>query len=554
VTLVSPWLLRAAGYDRRRERVLAEASRGAERRALQEESMAEDISFSEAMERLSRQSSVELGTTASGVPYRIALDDLVSLPAWITGGTGSGKTRFVGSFVARILSQLMNGAPVSIVVVDGKGETVDHLLRSTAALVERLPPGGRGAALSQIQTLRFFGRAFLPSWPLLEPLPDVPIATQADAVAEVLSELATDATVGPRQRSTLAAVLALAIEFRVPAVALPWLLAAPTEVTTLAAQSSLPSVRLDLSRFEREPQASVDGLVARLGTLLRVPAIKAVLSGETPFDFGTCFEPGTITALGFDGADLGARSAVRALGSLAISALANAAFDPRRQVRGKTIILLDEPQTFLTSVSLAQLERLVTLGRSFGAGGVFFIHQGPGQLPQEFGTLLTTNIPLRVIGRSSEQDALGSAEWLPRTGRVPRPRDMGSRGQGMSRFFSEGEERRFRALEIGRLPERRFLVADRRAPFGSRIVRAPDYDPPTWQELNPSTAEAVQRGASGVSRTVLEARVAALEEASAARFEPAIQAAGGSRRRGRTAVTPDVVGGDRTGGSRGEIP
>jgi hypothetical protein len=486
MTLVSPWLMRAAGYDRRRERVLAEASRSAERRALGEDNVADQTRFRQAMERLSRTQTVELGTSADDVPYQIALDDLVSLPAWITGGTGGGKTRFVGSFVARVLAELAGGAPVSVVVVDGKGETVDHLLRSTAAIIERLPRSRWDAILSRLHTLRFFGRSFLPSWPLLEPVPDVPIATQADAIAEVLSELAADATVGPRQRSTLAAVLALAIEFRVPAVALPWLLAAPTEVTALAARSSLPSVRLDLSRFEREPPGSVDGLVARLGTLLRVPAIKAVLSGEAPFDFGACFEPGSITALGLDGADLGARSAVRALGSLAISALANAAFDPRRSVRGKTIILLDEPQTFLTSVSLAQLERLVTLGRSFGAGGVFFIHQGPTQLPQEFGSLLTTNIPLRVIGRSSEQDALASAEWLPRTGRVPRPHDAGWRGQTGSRFLSEGEERRFRALEIGRLPERHFVVADRRTSFGSRVVRAPAFDPPDWQEIDPA--------------------------------------------------------------------
>jgi hypothetical protein len=382
------------------------------------------------------------------------------------------------------------GAPVSIVLVDGKGESADNTLRSVTRVAEELSPRERLQFFEQIHTFRFFDRAVLPSWPLLHRVDGVVIDAQASALADILCDVVGDATVGARQRALLTAVLAVAIEFRVPFVQLPWLLAQPEALLSLGARSSLPSIRLDLSRLARESQGSIDGLVARLGTLLRVPSLKAVLSGTRPFDFAQCFEPGAVSVFDFGGAELGAEAGVRAMGSLAITALVNAAFDPRRTVRGRTWIIVDEPQTLLTSITIGQFERLITLGRSFGAGGLVCIHQGATQLPTELQTVLNTNIPLRILGRSSERDAQASSEWLPRTGRLPRGRESGARGP--VGFLSPTEEERFRVNELGRLPPRNFLIADRRVPFAPRIVQAPAYDPPAWTALDAAVAERVR--------------------------------------------------------------
>src|SRR5207244_3433536 len=153
---------------------------------------------------------------------------------------------------------------------------------------------------------------------------------------------AADATVGPRQRATLSAFESLSIENGITPVEQPWVLSSAQQVERLAARSSLPSVRLELSRFSRESQNSIDGLVARLNTLLRVPSLKAVFSADVPFNFRSCYEPGTISIFSFADAPGGARMAVRAVGSLVISSLANAAFDPQRGVKGTTLLAIDE--------------------------------------------------------------------------------------------------------------------------------------------------------------------------------------------------------------------
>jgi hypothetical protein len=542
MALPSRWMLQLSGHDNARERLLAEASRDREGRALRDGAAEDEVRFRLQSEAAARTPHVTLGADAGGVSYRIGLTELTSLPAWVTAATGAGKSRFVGAFMDAVLRHGARGAPVSLVLVDGKGETADLLLRSVAALA--MTQGWPIGFASRLNTFRFFARDFLPSWPFLGRSSGIEIGVQAD--------VAHDAAIGPRQRAMLAAVLAVAIEAGVPMAELPWLLSSPGVVSALAAQSALPSVRLELSRFDREPQGSKDGLVARLGTLLRVPALKAVLSGPAPFDMASCFEPGSITVLDFGGADLGARAGVRAMGSLAISALANAAFDPRRRVRGTTMIVVDEPQALMTSVTLGEFERLITLGRSFGAGGLVVVHQGATQLPQELQSVLNTNVPLRVLGRSSERDASASSEWLPRTGRLPRRREGHGRASSGAVFMSAGEEERARVAELGRLPARHFLVADRRADFTPRVIRAPEYDPPPWSAIDPAVADAVRRGSVGMPRATLEERVREIEARAATRLadERDVPA------RGRPMpATPPVAGqGARARGRRGEVP
>lgn len=545
------WLLRLAGHDVRRELDLARSSRSAERRAQDEAAAADENVFRRHAASVG-EDGVHVGTTETDVAYTISLRDLTSLPSWATAATGAGKSRFVGGLLEDVVVAALRGDPVSIVLVDGKGESADQLLRSLAALAARLGSRVLGELRRRLHTFRFFDPEYLPSWPLLVRIPGVAIESQADAVAEVLNDLVSDATIGPRQRATLAAIIALAIEFGIPLAALPWLLSAPPLVSELADRSTLLSVRLQLARFEREAQGSIDGLIARLSTILRVPSLRAAVSGPTPFDFGNCFEPGSITVFDFGRAELGARSAVRAMGSLAISALANAAFDPRRTVRGTTLIAVDEPQMLMTSVTLAQFERLITLGRSFGAGGLMLLHQGATQLPQDLQSVLNTNVVMRIVGRSSARDAAASSEWLPQTGRVRRPRTA-NRRSGASPFLSEGEEERFRINEIGRLEERHFLVSDRRAPFAPRVIRARDYDPPPWSAIPRGVADLVRRGSQGIPRAELEEHVRAIEETAAGEVQVANDN-GGPRRGPRVRVeTPDVVG-ERPRRRRGGVP
>lgn len=501
----------------------------------------DDDRFRERMAAHERVPHVVLGTTEDGTPYRIPLTDLTSVPSWSTAGTGSGKSRFVGAFMAQIIRALVEGAPVAQVLKDGKGETADFLLRTVAAAVMRMTPARRAAFLSRLYVFRFFGDRFLPSCPLLAPIPGLSADVQAGAIADVLVSVVGDSTLGSRQRAALAAVIALAIEFQIPLAALPWLLSQPGDVVALAARSSVPSVRLSLSRFEREPQGSVDGIVARLDTLLRVPSLKAALSGERAFDFAACSEPGSVSVFDYSGADLGASGSVHAIGSLGLSAYGNSAFDPRRVVQGTTSIVIDELQAFATSIAYKQVERLLTLGRSQGVGGVTLVHQGATQLPTELQSILNTNVALRVLGRSAERDVRAASEWLPRARRTP--------GQGRAPgTMSEAEQERLWTDRIGHLPTRHFLVADRRTDFAPRIVQALHFDPPPWSAIPPEIADAVLRGAAGVPRADLEARVRDIEERASRGDYGVVLDGGAAPGRRRAPETPDVVG---RGGRRG---
>lgn len=548
----SDWFLRAAGHSDHRARLLAEASRAREQRAVIEALEADEVAFEKSMAQVARKPHVTLGATQRGVSYRISVEDLVSLPSWVTAATGAGKSRFCGSFMEQLIARIAAGEPLSLVEIDGKGEGADMTLRSVTRQAERLRGSERDRFLQRVRVLRFFDDRFLPTWNILAPQPGVAAPAQADAVADVLSEVVADATVGPRQRATLAGVLSLGVEFGVPFAALPWLLSAPQQVAALAAQSRFASVRLQLSRFEREPQGSIDGLLARISTILRIPSLKAVFSARDPLSFTASFEPGTITVIDFGGAPFGALSAVRAVGSLAVAGLANAAFDPRRVVRSRCLLVVDEPQVFATGVALEHFQRIMSLGRSFGAGGLMLVHQGPTQLAPTFLDLLSTNVTLRVIGRSSEADASAASEWLPITHAVSRPRAPGARRGGESRFLSDGEERRHRIGEIGHLPARHFLVADRRVATQPRIVQAQFYEPPRWDQLDPTIAERIRRGAIGVPRAELEARVVEIEEQASRMHEEANAGAPEQgRRRGRSRKTPNVVNGEPT---EGEVP
>lgn len=542
MTIPAPaWMLSIAGFHGRRARVLAEQSRAEDRRRRDADLTQDERRFQMSIDQISADAHVVIGTGKSGLPYQISLNDFTSLPSWITAATGAGKSRLIGGLMAQLVAHILRGEPVSLVAIDGKGETADQLRRTLAQTMERLAPGEQEKFASRIHNFEFFSKKFLPSWPVLSAARGVDLLAQADVVAEVLSENA-DSSIGPRQRLMLSRLIALSLEQRIPIASLPWLMSNPLEVASRALQSAMPSVRLDLSRFDREPQASIDGLMSRLGVLLAVPSLKAILSGDRDFDFGACLTPGSISLFDFGGADMGARAGVRSAGSLAIAALINAAFDPRHVVRGTTLVAIDEPQIFITSTSLNQLERAVTLGRSFGVGGILLTHQGAGQLEPSLQTILNTNIPLRILGRSSERDTEAASEWLPRTGRVPRPREPGARRDD-GRFMSEGQELRYRINEIGHLPSRHFLVADRRVDFAPRIVEAREYNPPPWSRFSRRIAELVQKGSCGIRRAELETRVRAIEEEADARLQEYRQSEPlQGRRRSRSIETPDIVG------------
>lgn len=532
--------LKLAGFDQKRARQLAESCSAQERQQQRAREREDESRFRERMNDIRRRANILVGSTEGGEDYRMLLDDFASLPMWLTAASGAGKSRLLGGFVAQIVAAITRGAPLTLTLLDGKGETADQTMRTVAEAASQLPRSTRKTFLSKLYVLRFFDAAYLPSWPILAPMAGLTVLEQADLISEALVESSVDSTVGPRQKLMISRILALAIEFEIPFIAIPWLLNNPTEITRLASESSSPAVRLDLARFERESQNSIDGIVARIGLLL-MPSLKAVLSGIHPFDFAKCHEPGAITIIDASAAGR-ARAAARSIGSLILPPWANAGFCRPWGSELKSVLMVDEPQAFLNSVSLSEFERLITLGRSFGIAGIIFAHQGATQLPVDFQTILNTNIPVRILGRSAERDASAASEWLPRTGTVRSGRLAENRERRGGQYLTEAQELRHHVVALGRLQQRHFLIADRRAGFSPRVIHAAAYDPPSWSDLDPEVAEAVRRGANGVPRVELEARVREIESEADRSFRSSKSAEPAKgRRRHRNLETPDVV-------------
>ena len=535
-------VLALAGFNEKRARVLAEMTSAEEHRRRQAESRADETRLRERMAQVERMSNILVGTTESGIDYRIPLNEYMALAALITGPTGIGKTSLVCGMFWHILFAILRGEEVSVIILDGKNDTANGTERTVAQVAQALPRQQRNQLLSNLYKFRFFDKEFLPSWPILARSDNTSLLAQGDVIAETLMENATDATVGPRQRLVLSRLCSLAIEFAIPIVQLPWLLNDPTAVVSLAKRSTIPILRLDLSRYDRESQSSLDGLVVRLNILL-VPALKAVLSGPTPFDVRRLFDPGTISIMSSYGAERAQRSSESASGSLFFSDVVNAALDPDRQSKGITVLIIDEPSAFLNNESLAQALRLLRLGRSFGAGGIHFVTQSELQLPAELRASLATNAPLRILGRCSETDAQAAQQWLRLTGNVPRSKNPGMRRAGGGQYMTDAQEMRHRVIELGRLPRRHFLVAVRGDQFAPPVIRSADFSPPRLDEVDPEIAQAVRRGVNGIPRAELEAHVRELEEEADARFQETLRTeAPRGRRRSRVLDTPDVVG------------
>lgn len=546
------WLLRIAGHSAKAAQREAHASLRREQEAWSAELSADERRMADLMERRGREAHVVLGAAVrAGGQYRVGLGDLGGMFAWVSAGTGSGKSRLAGGLVEQLV-RAAGAGKLAVVVLDMKGELADLTLRS---LAETLSSDGATAEPRRRPiTIRPFAGSYLPELQLLLPERSIPPLTQAHAVAETLEATVTD--LGIRQSGALTMLVALAVEAGLSLLDLRWLLYDQARVRALAETSALPEARLFVrTRLAREAAATIDGVGARLDAILRVGALKAALAGPGMVDFRRSFEPGAVTILDLGGAPLGAEGAKRAFAAILLTRLTWAAFDASRQVRCPTIIVADEIQEALTPSTIHHVERIVTTGRSYGLG-LWSVHQSVAQLPRELQTILNTNVRLRVIGRSGADDAKASLEWLPVTGRRQCPRGPEKGSHSGPQFLSPSEEQRLRMQELGRLPLRHFLVADRLAPFPAPIIEARAYDPPAWETIPGAAREAILRGAVGRPREDLLAHANEIERSAAASLDRAPQ----PTRRGRLgadltpAALPDAFVRRRRAAEDGDVP
>lgn len=546
--MTNPLIRWALGVGRGEQVRLARTEMERDRALLGAHLDAEERAYVAEMEARARTSHVALGQCPPGVPYRVALAAFDGTHSWTSAGTGSGKTRFVASLVAALLLAILQGVPLAVICLAMQGDLVDLVLRALGALLARASAGRRSEVLARLTVARFFRGATLPPFDIFTRSPHAPLLVQAQTLAEVI-EHSLGASLGSRQETALTMLIALALEAGLPVNALRLMLHDRDALEALARRSAEPLVTAYiLNRFARESSATTDGIASRLDRLISLDdGLRGALAGPGTIDFAGCFRPGAISCFDLSGSPLGGDGARRALGALTIHALVSAALSSARTIEGPTVFVVDEAQLALTPATMATLSTAVTTIRGAKVG-IHFVNQSLSQLPREFVQLLSTNVTWRFLGRSGATDAGMSAEFLPRTGRVPKPRPpFGPPGERVE-FLSRSEEETFRIAECGALPRRTFFMTERSAPFGVRRLEAPAFDPPAWERLPGDLRAAIERGATGVPRSELIARAREVEAramAPSADVDPETsehpEPKRRTRRNAKAPATPDAI-------------
>lgn len=501
-----PWFDRLLlGHTRRREgRLIAEAlgHEAAQSRAIAE---AEAFRLAEAMDSLGRASHVVLGTTEEGTPYRVPLRDLDGAHGHATGATGSGKSFAITALLDQLLVHLLRGELIALFVMALQGFLVDFVLGALGRRLLAAPQAVREAVLARLTVLRFHRGNFLTPWQLLVPDPHVSILVQAAAYAEVIEQI-LGGRIGARQEASLTNAFAISMGGS-PPWTLPELLAylhAPEILRRRAEGVPLPGVQLFFrDRFPRESAASVDGLKARLETLLRDESLKAVLTGPERLDLAGCFRPGAITLIDFGGAPL-AFEGSRALAGLILQAFAFEVFNPRRSREAQVLLVGDELQQALSGAGIRVMDALLTTARAQRVGTIT-IHQALSQLPRELHDLYQTNVRFRWLFRPSREELRAQPDLLPAD-----PTNTTSR--------TVTEERLARFTN---LPRQTLIFAERGGAFGPRVLRAANFEPTPLDRLPPGLRHTLERGRAGVPREELLARARAHETAAFSRIEAA---------------------------------
>lgn len=536
-------MLLLAGWSPRDERRLATGAVADAKREVSAQLSADREQFTAAMTARAGEPSVVVGTTPDGTPYRLPIRELAGRFGHVTGGMGSGKSRAVLGVEEQLVRDIARGdARFALLHADWKGESADLLARVVAQVAAELPMPARRAFLDRVTYIRFFGPR-VPEWQILRPEPGIPILTQAHALTENFDAVGT--ALGSRMSPASTLLFALLIENNLSLVEGRWTLYDKRELREMAARSSIPDARVWVeTRLDRESAVTLDGLVSRCDSLLRVESVKAALVGPGTLELHRLLAPGRITIVSFGDPPLGAEGAVRALGSLFLTRFVWSIFDSRRSRDGFVVGVFDEVQESFTPATLRHLERLTTLGRSLNCG-CFYVHQALAQLPPEAAAIFDANVSYRIAGRTSDRDARAiSTEWIPRTGRMVRPRRAGGSAREPVERMSESEESHFWETQLTRLGRQHFVIAERPTTFPAQLVRAVDVDPPAWDDVALDVREAVLSANAGRPREEMLARAAEIETRAAARLTAASAAEQVARRRARDPLeTPDVLGG-----------
>ena len=426
--------------------------------------------------------TILLGETLKGDKVSIPLIDALNSHAVVTGGTGSGKTRFALLILKSLIDLLPQTQAMGFCVLDPKGETFAGALYLLKQRIGRLGKSEARELRRRIVVIDFSLRDPLSSYNILVRWPDADPEFFAGSRADMLLDLLPGSDALSLGGSALLrkAILLLS-EFGLPIGWLDELLFDDALRGKLLARSTNKDLVVYFTcQFPNTPKQTVAALSRRMEALFSSGALRCVLAGQTAPDFRALQDDGKIVLINCAGPNL-SRGVRRVLQALIVSDFCQAIFS-REHTEAPFLLVPDEAQNFFITERLRdQMTDFLCMSRSFGVHGLF-LTQSINAAVQDSRVLsaLHTNVRWSFAMRGEPSDAAYLKGALPVTGR--KPRQQTSPFEEPS-FHTLGEERSIALEGVANLPDRTgylWLKSRAREAF---LMRTADLNLPVAADL-----------------------------------------------------------------------
>jgi hypothetical protein len=426
--------------------------------------------------------AIFLGETLKGERVSIPVSDALHSHAVVTGGTGSGKTRFALLILKSLIDIMPQTRAMGFCVLDPKGET---FLGTLYLLKQRI------AKLGKAESRELRRRVVVIDFSLLDPLSSYNILVRwpnadAEFFAGNRADMLLDLLPGSDALSLggsalLRKAILLLSEFGLPICWLDELLYDDAFRGKLLARSTNKDlVAYFTCQFQSTPKQTVAALSRRMEALFSSVALRCVLSGQTAPDFRALQDEGKIVLINCAGPNL-SRGVRRVLQALLVSDFCHAIFS-RERPDAPFLLVPDEAQNFFITEPLRdQMNDFLCMSRSFGVHGLF-LTQSMTSAVQDSRLLnaLHTNVRWSFAMRGEPSDAAYLKGALPVTGRRPRPRTSPFEEPS---FHTLSEERSMALDGVASLPDRTGYLWRKSRTLAAFLMRTADLDLPAAREL-----------------------------------------------------------------------
>jgi hypothetical protein len=417
--------------------------------------------------------TVTLGMTGWNQPVIIPHSELRRSHGLVTGGSGSGKSRFALLIVQALLADLRQNHSPGFGLIDPKGELfygVLYLISRRLRELDQTDPMAASALRQRVVIIDFSDDQIVSPYNLIYRSPTIDPEFFADSRNDQLLDLLPSRdTLSMSASALLRRTILLLSELNLSITSLPSLLSDENVRASLLRKCASVEFRTDFERqFAATPKQTVSALTRRTEALLSSRSVRLALDGETAPDFRALQDDGKIVLINCFGANL-SRSVRQLLQAVVVGDVSQAVF-ARRRKESSFLWILDEAQNcFLTERLRDQMSDVLTQARSFGSF-FLFVTQNISTAVHDARLLsqLHTNIKWSFSMRGQPADCGFLKAALPVTGRKLKPQTNPFEPPGT---YTVTEERVMELDSIATLPDRvGFLWLRSRSPEAIKIT------------------------------------------------------------------------------------